>query len=38
VLVPATMKLLGRRNWWLPHRLGWLPRVGLEGRPAVEKV
>ena len=24
VLVPATMTLLGRRNWWLP---GWLDRV-----------
>jgi putative drug exporter of the RND superfamily len=22
VLVPATMELLGDRNWWLPHRLG----------------
>jgi len=24
VLVPATMALLGRANWWLP---GWLDRV-----------
>ena len=24
VLVPATMKLLGRANWWVP---GWLDRV-----------
>ena len=24
LLVPATMKLLGARNWWLP---GWLDRV-----------
>ncbi len=24
VLVPATMKLLGRANWWLP---GWLDRA-----------
>src|SRR3546814_5426856 len=34
VLVPATMELLGDRNWWLP---GWLdrivPRVHVEGRP-----
>jgi len=29
VLVPATMTLLGRANWWLP---GWLDRV-LPGRP-----
>ena len=27
VLLPATMKLLGDRNWWLPSRLGWLPQV-----------
>ncbi|HVV90080.1 MAG TPA: MMPL family transporter, partial [Solirubrobacterales bacterium] len=32
VLLPATMKLLGERNWYLPRALGWLPRVGLEGR------
>jgi uncharacterized membrane protein YdfJ with MMPL/SSD domain len=27
VLLPATMKLLGARNWYLPKRLGWLPQV-----------
>jgi uncharacterized membrane protein YdfJ with MMPL/SSD domain len=26
VLLPATMKLLGDRNWWLPKRLGWIPK------------
>jgi putative drug exporter of the RND superfamily len=26
VLLPATMKLLGERNWYLPKRLGWLPQ------------
>jgi uncharacterized membrane protein YdfJ with MMPL/SSD domain len=31
VLLPAVMKLLGDRNWYLPRWLGWLPRVGLEG-------
>ena len=25
VLLPATMKLLGRWNWYLPRWLGWLP-------------
>jgi RND superfamily putative drug exporter len=42
VLVPATMRLMGRWNWWLP---GWLdrilPRVSLEevpGAPPEEKV
>jgi uncharacterized membrane protein YdfJ with MMPL/SSD domain len=33
VLLPATMKLLGERNWYLPRWLQWLPRVGLEGAP-----
>jgi uncharacterized membrane protein YdfJ with MMPL/SSD domain len=30
VLLPATMKLLGDRNWWLPQRLEWLPRPQAE--------
>jgi RND superfamily putative drug exporter len=30
VLLPATMKLLGERNWYLPRRLEWLPRARLE--------
>jgi RND superfamily putative drug exporter len=28
VLLPATMKLLGRWNWYLPRSLHWLPRLG----------
>jgi len=32
VLLPATMKLLGEWNWYLPPWLDWLPRVSLEGR------
>jgi uncharacterized membrane protein YdfJ with MMPL/SSD domain len=28
VLLPAVMKLLGDRNWYLPRSLAWLPRVG----------
>jgi RND superfamily putative drug exporter len=31
VLVPATMELLGDRNWWFPKRLEWLPRIHVEG-------
>jgi uncharacterized membrane protein YdfJ with MMPL/SSD domain len=27
VLLPATMKLLGERNWYLPGWLQWLPRL-----------
>jgi putative drug exporter of the RND superfamily len=30
VLVPATMKLLGDRNWYLPRRLEWLPNLRVE--------
>jgi RND superfamily putative drug exporter len=30
VLLPATMKLLGDANWYLPKRLHWLPRVAHE--------
>ena len=31
VVVPATMKLLGRWNWYLPSWLSWLPDVHVEG-------
>ena len=31
VLVPASMKLLGERNWYLPRWLSWLPQVPVEG-------
>jgi RND superfamily putative drug exporter len=31
VLVPASMKLLGNRNWYLPMWLRWLPNVSVEG-------
>ena len=27
VLLPATMKLLGQWNWFLPRGLHWLPRL-----------
>jgi RND superfamily putative drug exporter len=33
VLVPAAMKLLGERNWYLPSWLSWLPDVQVEGPP-----
>jgi RND superfamily putative drug exporter len=33
VLVPALMKLLGSRNWWMPRSLDRaLPAFNLEGR------
>ncbi len=32
VLLPATMKLLGERNWYLPRWLEWLPRLDSDNR------
>jgi uncharacterized membrane protein YdfJ with MMPL/SSD domain len=37
VLLPATMKLLGDWNWYLPRRLSWLPRLDHEGAPEAAK-
>jgi putative drug exporter of the RND superfamily len=34
ILLPATMKLLGDWNWYLPRWLEWLPRLGHRARPA----
>jgi uncharacterized membrane protein YdfJ with MMPL/SSD domain len=31
ILLPATMRLLGDWNWWLPRWLSWLPHVTVEG-------
>jgi RND superfamily putative drug exporter len=42
VLVPASMVLLGDRNWYFPSWLEWLPRIDVEGgatsvdAPAIE--
>ncbi|GMR02312.1 MAG: MMPL family transporter [Acidimicrobiia bacterium] len=33
ILVPASMKLLGTRNWYLPSWLEWIPNVSIEGVP-----
>jgi uncharacterized membrane protein YdfJ with MMPL/SSD domain len=30
VLVPSTMELMGKWNWWLPRWLSWLPDVDFE--------
>jgi uncharacterized membrane protein YdfJ with MMPL/SSD domain len=32
-LLPATMKLLGDKNWYLPKWLEWLPQVNHETAP-----
>jgi len=38
VLVPASMKLLGSRNWYLPRWLQWLPNLRVEGtEPALDR-
>jgi uncharacterized membrane protein YdfJ with MMPL/SSD domain len=34
VLLPATMKLLGKRNWYLPRGLRWLPEFRHEPQVA----
>lgn len=36
VLLPASMRLLGRWNWYLPDSLEWLPRVRHEVEVEVE--
>jgi RND superfamily putative drug exporter len=38
ILVPATMELMGRWNWWLPRPIDRvLPHIGLEGSPSGEE-
>lgn len=37
LLVPAAMKLLGDRNWYLPAWLSWLPRFSVEGKPGLRR-
>jgi RND superfamily putative drug exporter len=37
VLLPATMKLLGDWNWYLPKRLNWLPKFEHEQAPEPAK-
>ena len=36
VLVPATMEVLGKRNWYLPSFLRWLPDLRIEAEEAAE--
>ena len=36
VLLPATMKMLGKWNWYLPRRLDWLPKLDGGHGPAAE--
>ncbi|HMM40714.1 MAG TPA: MMPL family transporter, partial [Thermomicrobiales bacterium] len=38
LLAPASMKLLGDRNWYLPSWLQWLPDLRIEGAPVERPV
>jgi len=38
VLLPATMKLLGDWNWYLPNWLDWLPRLEHEPKQSVPEI
>jgi RND superfamily putative drug exporter len=31
IIVPSSMRLLGRVNWYLPGFLQWLPKLDVEG-------
>ncbi len=31
ILVPSTMELLGKANWWFPKWLQWLPKLHIDG-------
>ena len=34
LLIPAAMRVLGERNWYLPQWLQWLPNLEVDGPPA----
>ena len=36
IVLPATMKLLGKWNWYMPSSLAWLPTVGHGGRRSLQ--
>ena len=36
VLLPASMKLLGKWNWYLPNWLGWLPKLEHHAEPSMQ--
>ena len=38
VLVPASMQLLGKWNWYLPRWLQWLPQIRVEGSRVHDKL
>lgn len=38
IVVPASMRLLGRWNWYLPRWLQWLPELHIEGKTTGDDV
>ena len=36
VLLPASMKLLGDWNWYLPNWLDWLPKLEHHAEPKIQ--
>ena len=38
VLVPASMKLMGHLNWWMPSFLSWVPEISEGGDEDEEEV
>lgn len=37
LLVPATMELLGKANWWFPRWLEWVPQLHVEAADHLEE-
>jgi RND superfamily putative drug exporter len=35
IIVPASMRLLGNVNWYLPRWLQWLPELQVEGHRVI---
>lgn len=38
ILVPSSMELLGKANWWFPKWLQWLPKLHIDGNEVDEPV
>jgi RND superfamily putative drug exporter len=38
ILVPASMRLLGKWNWYFPSWLEWVPKIAIEGEPLPDEI
>ncbi len=38
LLVPASMTLFGKANWWLPSWLQWLPKIHIDGNEVITPI